>query len=236
MKNPVMCFRSSTVSFREALQNLVLPVSYSTVSHHRAVLHEHWASMSWNRLPLARKVGEVPEYEDKFASWSGTHGYYTRPDTVPNPFKTDKMLNSAFDKSKLVENVTLCTTLRELNKSQVEFKPRTATDAKIMSRSSSHATFVDQRTMSAIMRERGTVDNFYCSFERVSCGWGSSGEDVSVPVKHVGAVVNDCLGSDAPEFIVDKFIELCNRNSAGGRITWSRFRYNCVSLERVRLA
>jgi hypothetical protein len=181
--------------------------------------------MSWNKLPLARKVGEVPENEDKFNSWSGTHGYYTRPETVSNPFKTDKMLNQSFDKSKLVDNVTLCTTLRELNKSQVEFKPSTATDSKIMSRSSSRATFVDQRTMSCIMKERGTEDNFMSSFERVSGGSAAYGDDMSIPLKHVSAVVNDCMGTEAPEFIVDKFVELCNRNSAGGRITWSRFRY-----------
>lgn len=184
------------------------------------------ARMSWNKLPLAKKVGEVPEDEDKFSSWSGTHGYYTRPDTVSNPFKTDKMLNGTFDKSKLIDNVTLCTTLREINKSQVEFKPRTGHDPKMLGKSSSRTYFVDQRTLSSIMKEQGTEEKFQVSFEKFSnaSGWQGNGEELSVPIKSVAAIVNDCMGTEAPEFIVDKFVELCNRNSAGGRITWSKFR------------
>jgi hypothetical protein len=172
--------------------------------------------MSWNKLPLAKKVGEVPEDEDKFHSWSGNHGYYTRPETVSNPFKTDKMLNSTFDKSKMIENVTLCTTQREINKSQVEFKPKSGHEPKMLGKSSSRASFVDQRTMSSIMHENGTVENFKTAFDKVSTYHGY-GTEPSIPIKSVGSVVSDCMGTEAPEFIVDKFVEACNRNSAAGR-------------------
>lgn len=173
---------------------------------------------------MARKVGEVPENEEKFHSWSGVHGYYTRPETVSNPFKTDKMLNSTFDKSKMIENLTLCATQREINKSQVEFKPRTAYEPKMLGRSTSSANFVDQRTLSSIMHEKGKEEYFQESFERVSGSSLENGEDISVSIKSIPAVVNDCMGTDAPEFIVDKFVEVCNKNSAGGRITWSKFK------------
>lgn len=179
--------------------------------------------MSYNKLPLAKKVGEVPEDEDKFLSWSGSHGYYTRPATVSNPFKTDKMINGVFETSEMIHNVSLCTTQRELNKSQVEFKPKSGYDPKMLGRSTSKAYFVDQRTLSKIMTEQGTVEQFQISFDKVydslpEAGGPERGEYYSIPLKNVPAVVNDCMGVEAPEFIVDKFIELCNKNSAAGTV------------------
>lgn len=179
--------------------------------------------MSYNRLPLTKKVGEVSEDEDKFLSWSGSHGYYTRPDTVSNPFKTDKMINGVFENSEMIHNVTICTTQREMNKSQVEFKPKSGHDPKMLGRSSSKACYVDQRTLSKIMSDNGTVENFQVSFDKVYDSLPGAvgperGEYYSIPLKSVPAVVSDCMGVEAPEFIVDKFVELCNKNSAAGTI------------------
>ena len=175
--------------------------------------------MSWNKLPLAKKVGEVPEDEDKFASWSGSHGYYSRPETVSNPFKTDKMINGTFDKNEMVHNLTLCSTQRDINKSQVEFKPSSGHDPKMLSKSTSKAYFVDQRELSRIMQDKGTVENFKISFENICASGGQpySGDPL-IPVSQVHKVISDCLGVDAPEFITDKFIELCNKNSVAGII------------------
>ena len=179
--------------------------------------------MSFNRLPLTKKVGEVAEGEEKFQSWSGTHGYYTRPATVSNPFKTDKMLSGTFDKDEMINNVSLCTTLRELNKSQVEFKPKTGTDAKMLGTSSSMSYFVDQKLLSHIMQENGTEEKFHASFDKIYDSLPESGPErskyYSIPVKRVRDVVNDCMGIESPEFIVNKFIELSNYHSAGGRIS-----------------
>jgi hypothetical protein len=174
--------------------------------------------MSWNLLPLAKKVGEVGEDEDKFLSWSGSHGYYSRPQTVSNPFKTDTMLNSSFDLKEMVHNQTVCTLQRELNKSQVEFKPKTGNDAKMLGVTSSMSSFVDQRSMSQLVKERCTEDNFRQSFIKVlQSAQAKDIDNVSLLLKNVPAVVVDCLGvNPAPEFVVDKFTELANRNSVGG--------------------
>ena len=185
--------------------------------------------MSHNKLPLTKKVGEVSEEDDKFMSWSGSYGYYTRPETVSNPFKTDKMLNGVFDNSEMIHNQTLCTTQREANKSQVEFKAKTGHQPKMLGRTSSRDCFVDQRTLSSIMHEKGTLENFEISFDKIyasapqAAGIGSSGMDTTanrdsraVSVKSIPAIVSDCMGVNAPDFIVDKFIELCNKNSVAG--------------------
>jgi len=191
---------------------------HSLFSNH---LHCICDTMSFNRLPLTKKVGEVAEGEEKFQSWSGTHGYYTRPATVSNPFKTDKMLSGTFDKDEMINNVSLCTTLRELNKSQVEFKPRTGNDAKMLGTSSSMSYFVDQKLLSHIIQEHGTEENFRTSFDKIYDSLPESGPErskyYSIPVKRVRDVVNDCMGLESPEFIVNKFIELSNYHSAGGR-------------------
>lgn len=190
--------------------------------------------MSFNRLPLTKKVGEVSEDEDKFLSWSGSHGYYTRPATVSNPFKTDKMLNSTFDRTEMINNVTLCTTQREMNKSQVEFKPKTGHDLKMLGRSSSRNYFVDQRWLSRIMEERGTEESFQISFDKVYDGLPDSGPErtkyYSIPIRSVREVVNDCMGLESPEFIVDKFIELSNYHSAGGTVCYVCTHHSVFSL------
>lgn len=176
--------------------------------------------MSFNKLPLAKKVGEVSEDDDKFLSWSGSHGYYTRPSTVSNPFQTDKMLNGTYNRDEMIHNATLCTTQREINKSQVEFKKKTVNDPKMLGKSASRNFFVNQRQLNHIMQDRGTVENFQVSFDKVHEETylvnTDRGELHSIQIKHVPDVVNDCLGVDSPEFIMDRFVELSNKYSAGG--------------------
>lgn len=178
--------------------------------------------MMSQQLPLTPKVGEVPVSEDKYSAWSGTHGYYGRPETVQDTYKTDKMLNSRFDHEGMVNNQLLCTTMREKNKSTVEFKPSVDGDSKMLSRSTSMENFVNQRKMASLMQEKGTVENFQASFEKILSSSKLSSEK-GLDVRDALFVIQDCLGDDAPEFISDKFIALCKKNSFLGKITWSQF-------------
>jgi hypothetical protein len=57
------------------------------------------------RFPLTKKVGEVPEDDEKFLSWSGPYGYYRRPDAVTSPFKTDKMYSDMVDVEEMKFNL-----------------------------------------------------------------------------------------------------------------------------------
>jgi hypothetical protein len=183
-----------------------------------------------NKYPLARKVGEVGEDEDKFLSWSNVHGYYNRPETNQNPFKTDKMMNAAFDVDAMVFNQTLSNTLRETNKSTVEFKKRSDHEPKMLATTSSRANFVDQKNMSVVMLERATPAGLQASFDYMYDKTESGdvralnrGDFYAISTKYVAELVNHCMGVDAPEFIVDKFVELSTKNSVGGKITWSKF-------------
>lgn len=179
---------------------------------------------SFGQLPLTGKVGVVSENEDKFSSWSGVHGYYNRPETEYNPFKTDKMLNGTFDIDAMKYNQSLSTTMRETNKSTVEFKPRVDGDSRMLGRSISMESFVDSRSMKERMAEDGSADNFKVSFEKI-LDHNSEQQGAGLPVKLVYAVVEDCLGEDIPRFITDKFVELSKKYSFAGRISWPQFRY-----------
>jgi hypothetical protein len=181
-----------------------------------------------NKYPLARKVGEVGEEEDKFLSWSGNHGYYSRPETNVNPFKTDKMMNAGFDVEAMVHNQTLCSSLREANKSTVEFKVKLTHDPKMLSTTSSQANFVDQKNMTSIMLERATSERLQAAFDdmfdKTETGLAlTRGEFYAISTKYVAEIVNNCMGMDTPNFIVDKFVELSTKNSVGGKISWAKF-------------
>jgi len=179
------------------------------------------------RFPLTKKVGEVPEDEEKFLSWSGPYGYYQRPDAVTNPFKTDKMYSDTVDVEEMKFNKTLSSTLRDLNRSQVEFKPKRSTDARLLGTTSSMASFVPQRKINEIMKTAGTLENFKTSFEKICNereiqGLPSSHAYV-ISLQYIPMIISDCLGREAPEFIVDKFVELSRKHSVAGRISWTQF-------------
>jgi hypothetical protein len=181
------------------------------------------------RFPLTKKVGEVPEDEEKFLSWSGPYGYYRRPDAVTNPFKTDKMYSDTVDVEEMKFNKTLSSSLRDLNRSQVEFKPKRATDARLLGTTSSMASFVPQRKINDIMKTNGTLQNFQTLFEKICNereiqGLPSSHDTYFISLQFIPMIVSDCLGREAPEFIVDKFVELSRKHSVAGRISWAQFR------------
>ena len=177
-----------------------------------------------SKLPLTKKVGEVPEDEDKFQSWSSTFGYYGRPDITLNPFKTDKMYSGNFDDKEMKFNKSLTSSLRDLNKSQVEFKPKKGSDSKMLGKTSSMTSFVHQRKMNELMKELGTVENFQTAFESTYLDRDFKSMKNSLSLKYIPEVVNRCLGTESPDFIVDKFVDLSRKNSMSGRISWAQFR------------
>lgn len=173
------------------------------------------------QLPLTPKVGEVPEGCPKFNSWSGVHGYYKRPDTALNPFVTDKMMSGHFDKEFMLHNQSLCSTMRETNKSTVEFKVNLKVKPKMLSTSNSKESFIDQRYIANQICEISSSDNFERSFDKFAT-WDSD-DNKFLKITDIPDLIRDCMGI-APDFVVDKFKELAKRESVAGRISWPIFR------------
>lgn len=174
-------------------------------------------------MPLTPKIG-IPE-EDKFASWSAPHGSYLRDAVTPNYFKTDKMLSNSITKQDLIENVTLMTHMYKTNKSQVEFKGKTTGSLSssgsqhLFGRTNSMECFVDYKSNLSLMRQCGTVENFDRSFQKYlkTNKLNNAFEDV-ISLFDTDLVVRDCLGVNAPEFIVEKFKNISNSVAVHGKL------------------
>ena len=57
------------------------------------------ANLNISLLTLTPKIGVTPADQSKFDSWSGTSGYYRKPEYKQDPYKTDKMHSGGFTKS-----------------------------------------------------------------------------------------------------------------------------------------
>jgi hypothetical protein len=184
------------------------------------------------QLPLAPKIGEVPPNVDKFKSWSGNHGYYKRPDAIINPYKTDKMLSDKVSLEDVLQNQSICSTLRNNNKSQVS-KIRVATqllnDQKMLGKSNFSLSFIDYKTVVSefILHIEDFEQPFNGNIDAVEHILDSNDDGKSVSLSRVPIVVRDTLGSDVPNFILDRFVESCNRRSLEGNIIT---KYNLYSL------
>ena len=124
------------------------------------------------KLPPALKIGITPEGKSKFDSWSGSSGYYRRPETSFNPYKTDKMLSGSISIDDLKFNASLCTSMRISNKSKVEVKRSGSlapVEPKCLGKSNSMNSFIDQRTWSQILTEFGNYETFLNAFNIFLC-------------------------------------------------------------------
>jgi len=177
-------------------------------------------------MPLTPKIG-IPE-EDKFSSWSAPHGTYLRDSVAPNYFKTDKMLSNSISKQDLLESITVMSQLYKTNKNQVEFKGRKTTPGSLsssgsfatttLSRSNTMESFVDYKSSLNLMKEVGTSNNFARSFQKylkTNNNQDNASQEV-ISLFDTDLVVRDCLGENAPEFIVEKFKELNNSVAVHG--------------------
>lgn len=197
---------------------------------------DHWPFVPFlaemDRLPLTPKVGEVSPGADKFASWSGPYGYYPRAATASPQFKTDKMLSGSFNLEELVLNRTVCTRLLNRNKNLVEFKSTEGLGdsgmRKSYSRSNCFETYVHHGHFRELMAQRGTEEGFRESFLRFQ----KLGADC-VSYYEIDLLVKDCLGDDAPEFIISKFKEFASSYAVRGELFWRDF---CTVLEKVTLS
>lgn len=173
-----------------------------------------------DRLPLTPKVGEVPPNVDKFASWSGNFGYYPRAATATPQFKTDKMLSGSFNLDDLILNRTVCSRLSNKNKSLVEYKSSAQVEDnhKMFTRSNCFESHVFHKRYRQLMNERGSPEHFRGSFEKFRV----NGRDC-VSFYEIDLVVKDCLGNDAPEFIVGKFKDFSSSFAMRGEINWKDF-------------
>ena len=66
------------------------------------------ANLNISLLTLTPKIGVIPADQSKFDSWSGTSGYYRKPDYKYDPYKTDKMHSGGFTKSGTIPPTACC--------------------------------------------------------------------------------------------------------------------------------
>lgn len=180
-----------------------------------------------DRLPLTGKVGEVPEHMEKFASWSGSFGYYNRARTATPAFQTDKMLSGSFNLEDLILNRTVCSRLSNKNKSLVEYKSSGGLNGErpVFNRTNATETHVYHQRFRDFMKEHGTPENFYESFKRFQKLHAKTydAKIECISFYEVDLVVKDCLGDDAPEFIIGKFKEFCSSFTVRGEVYWKDF-------------
>ncbi len=182
--------------------------------------------MSHTQMPLTPKVGEVKPDEEKYLSWSGSHGYYQRSNMRSQAFKTDKMLCPAFTFEDIVLNRTVNSRMTSRNKSLVEFKgSRTGAGAKTLSRTNSLESFVNFQDCQQLFRERGTYEQFRESFDRFLRDKPNVPGAEVVEIHQIGLLVQDCLGEKTPDYIIYKFRELSYSVAVNNEIYWNDFWY-----------
>lgn len=179
-------------------------------------------------LPLTPKVGTIED--GKFEGWSGTHGGYHRTPANGTAWQTDKMLSGSFTFDDMVLNRSVCKTMMTKNKSLVEFKGKAASSngdlKKTLTKSSSAEAFVDYRKFQDLMRDYGSNDQFYTSFQRFLKPRPNNPvfRPEVISVYETDFVVKNCLGDDAPEFILYKVREFGQSVAIQGEISWDEFR------------
>lgn len=181
------------------------------------------------KLPPTAKIGETPEGTSKFGSWHGSSGYYKRPDTSLDPYKTDKMMQAGPSSEESLNNYTLCSTMRASNKSKVSVNRTQDTVAKEFTKSQNMENYIDQRSWSKNLLNYD-YDSFRDSFFLFTEDDVNLLEDgnISVWTRSIPKIVKHCLGNDTPEFIIDRFSVLSRKYNNEGRISWDAFREDVV--------
>lgn len=205
------------------------------------------------KLPLTPKVGEVPLDQDKFASWSGNHGYYPREPINQSNFRTEKDITGKFSTADLIENKLLVTKMFTKNKASVEFKGKTlngsggggssgflntttapssstlALQTNTFTKTIQQNHFVNAHQSLKTFQTIGTLDNFEKSFQKFIKLKPSNSlkpEAENNPIASlfdVDLIVKDCLGEDISEFIIEKFKDFANSIAKHGEIYWKDF-------------
>lgn len=179
-------------------------------------------------LPLTPKVGVIED--GKYDGWSGTHAGYPRTPLNSTTWQTDKMLSGSFTFDEMVLNRSVCKTMMNKNKSLVEFKGRAGSAGgdlkKTLSKSSSTESFVDYRKFQTLMREFGSDDQFYSSFQKFikPKPYNPVFRPEVISLYETDFVVKNCLGDDAPDFILYKVREFSQSVAVQGELTWEEFR------------
>jgi len=187
-------------------------------------------------IPPALAPGvTIPQRDNKFQNWNGTHGYYQRADTRLQPYQTDNMRSMVYKQEDLLASSGICNTMRIANKAQVVGKkgvggapePARPTDFR---RSVSHASYADFVGLQAENWQKiNSGDDFLPAFESVSSKNDGQGDDSYIRMHDVVDVVQTALGDTTPQFVVEKFMKLCKRAEVGGRVYWADFRRLALS-------
>jgi len=194
--------------------------------------------MSENRkLPPTLKVGiTLQQRDNRYHVWSGTHGYYQRPETYYKPYQTDNQrAMSTYNQADLRASVDICRAMATANKSQVAPKTNLAALASaprpvVLTRSVSADCFVDfVKKKNEAWRTASNADDYRLAFERIAAAaaaklnQSNDGDELYISMKEVPTVVNAVLGEDVPRFVMEKFVVLCKKAEAGGRVYWADF-------------
>lgn len=171
------------------------------------------------KLGPAPRIGETPDGESKFKSWQGESGYYRKPETVMDPYKTDKALNGSYSTEELLTNVTICATMRATTKSKVVKKVDASVNnaEREFTKTQFMESFINQRDWGKILAAI-RIEEFEEAFDL----HGSS--SLSVPMTKIVKVIRSVCGSDTPEFIHDRFVVSSRKYAKEGSISWMDFR------------
>jgi hypothetical protein len=184
--------------------------------------------MSHTQYPLTPKVGTLES--GKFDGWSGTHASYGRVSAQSAGWQSDKMLSGSFTFDDMILNRSVCQTMLKKNKSMVEYKgkkPGADFDLRrTLSRSTSQENFVDFKRYQKLMHDFGTDDQFYSSFQIYlkSKPYSPANRPEVISLYETDFVVRNCLGDDAPDFILYKVKEFAFSVAVQGELTWDEMR------------
>lgn len=170
------------------------------------------------KLGPTPQIGETPAGTSKFKSWGGESGYYRRPETIMDPYATDKQLSGSYTTEELQTNVRVCATMRDNTKSKV-VKGMVYSGVTEFTKSQFMESFVDQREWGKILVAID-IESYREAFDR----FGNSDIDPSVPTTKITNVVKMACGSSVPDFIHDRFVVISRKNAVEGTVSWMNFR------------
>jgi hypothetical protein len=188
-------------------------------------------------IPPALAPGvTIPQRDNKFQNWNGTHGYYQRADVRLQPYQTDNMRSMVYKQEDLLASSGICNTMRIANKATVVGSKKGAGSAPEQprpidfKRSISHQSYADfVGLQTANWQKINSGDDFWPAFDSIASKNDGQGDDSYIRMHDVMDVLHLALSDAVPQFVTEKFMKLCKRAEVGGRVYWADFRRLAIS-------
>lgn len=186
------------------------------------------------------------ERDSRFSNWNSTSGYYDKESILSSSIlRTDSSRNLQDTQKFLKSSVDISSKLFRANKNQVLkadapgsklHGSNTSLTSKASLKSTQSTSFINPRSWRTILAEKYDSSMWLTSFEKFVKPFkknptsldGSLLLDQSILLTDVSNVVFDCLGADAPSFLVEKFAKLSSEVAKERRVTWHQFSWVVV--------